>query len=95
MARASWFDPTTNLPLLDEEVKRLESFTNAMADGTIDAAELKAQEERLLAAMQAAEALLSDEQHAAVTALLLELSAYNFMAIMRDLQQERLKQVFA
>lgn len=95
MTRTNWFDTSTDLPLLNEQVQKLESLTQAMADGIIAADEIAAQEARLVAAMKAAEGLLNDEQHAAVTAVLLELSAYNIMATMHETQQMRLKAAFS
>ena len=42
MARASWIDDDHN-PQLDEHVAQLEHFTQALADGVIDATELEKQ----------------------------------------------------
>lgn len=94
MARASWFDDNSDLPLIDEQVQRLESFTNAMADGIVEEKELSAQQERLVAAMKAVESDLDDETHAKVTRLLVELSAYDIMRLLRELQVERARSAF-
>jgi hypothetical protein len=51
--------------------------------------ELDGQEQRLVEAMKGAEGLLSDEQHAKVTAVLVELTAYNIMRLLHELQAER------
>ena len=32
MARIDWFDDATNVPVVDEQVQKLESFVAAMAD---------------------------------------------------------------
>lgn len=94
MARISWFDEETDLPVIDEQVRKLESFTQAMADGVIDRQELDRQQESVVAAMRAVEADLNDEQHAKVTRLLVELSAYNVMRLLNELQTQRVQQVF-
>ena len=39
--RTHWLDEKTDTPLIDEYVKKLGSFLEAMADGKIDASELK------------------------------------------------------
>lgn len=91
MARISWFDDKTDLPVIDEQVHKLESFTEAMADNVVSNKELAAQQESLAAAMKAVESSLSDEQHEKVTRLLIELSAYNIMRLVHELQAERLQ----
>ncbi len=95
MARTSWFDDKTELPLIDEECRRLESFAAAMADGRIDKKELEAQQSRLVAAMKAVEGELSDALHAKVTRVLVELTAYDIMNLLHELQAERLRKAFA
>ena len=67
--------------------RRLGSFLDAMADGQIDASELKAQEERVVALMKTVEPELSDELHEQVTHLLCELSAYNIMHTIHHLME--------
>ncbi len=94
MPRTNWLDSETNLSLLEEKVQNLESFTTAMADGTIDAQELASQEKNLVAAMEAVEGELSDEQHEKVTRLLVELTAYDIMRMLHELQSERLRKKF-
>ena len=89
MARTSWFDDA-DLPIIDEQVHKLESFTNAMADGVIEKQELERQQDSLAAAMKAVEAGLSDDQHAKVTKLLVELSAYNIMRLLHELYARKL-----
>ncbi len=74
MARASWFDESSEVPNLAQKVQELESFTNAMADGTISTDEIDAQQDRLVTAMKAVEAELSDDQHAMVTTMLVEMT---------------------
>ena len=93
MKRASWFDEETHHPVIDEQVEKLDSFAQAMADGIIERKELDSQQETLVAAMQDVESLLSDEQHARVTKLLVELSAYNVMRVLHELHAHRLQRV--
>jgi hypothetical protein len=94
MARTSWFDDKAKLPLIDAQVQKLESFTNALADGVISKQELTGQEERLMATMKKVEAELGDDLHAKVTTLLVELSAYNVMRLLHELQTERARMAF-
>jgi len=94
VARISWFDEKTDLPVIEEQVHKLGSFTQAMADGVIDRPELERQQESVVAAMRAVEPSLTDEQHAQVTRLLVELSAYNIMRLLNELQTQRVQQAF-
>ena len=91
MARISWFDETKHLPVIDEQAQKLDSFVEAMADGVIDKKELENQQESLIQAMRAVEGDLNDEQHAKITRLLIELSAYNIMRLLHELQAEKLQ----
>jgi ribosomal protein S13 len=95
MARTSWFDDSTHLPLIDEQAEKLDSFVEAMADGVIDKDELAKQQESLVQVMKAVEGDLSDEQHAKVTRLLIQLSAYNVMRLLHELQTEKLQRALA
>ena len=95
MARISWFDETKHLPVIDEQAQKLDSFVEAMADGVISKQELENQQESLIQAMRAVEADLTDEQHAKVTRLLIELSAYNIMRLLHELQTEKLQRALA
>lgn len=95
MAQAGWFDEQAQHPTLHESVEKLESFTAAMADGVIDKTELENQEQRLTAAMKALEPKLSDELHAHVTTVMIELTAYNIMRLLHELQTERARVAFA
>ena len=94
MARTSWFDEHTDLPIIDEQAQKLDSFTSAMADGLIEKKELEAQQNTLAASMREVEAILSDDQHAKVTRLLVELSAYNVMRLLHELHTQRLQKAF-
>jgi hypothetical protein len=91
MGRSSWIDDDNN-PALDDEIAKLEHFTQAMADGTVTADELEKQETLLVDAMRAVEGTLSDEQHDAVTRLLAELAAYSVMQVLHGLAAARVRQ---
>jgi hypothetical protein len=93
MARINWLDDDTDLPALEGHVQQLEHFTNALADGIVDADELAKQNEAVVAAMKAVQDELSDEQHAKVTALLVELTALNIMTTLHELAAERVRRV--
>jgi hypothetical protein len=95
MAKTSWFDEGAEIPALHERVQKLESFTAAMADGVVDKKELQDQEQRLAAAMKRLEPKLNDELHEQVTSVLVELTAYNVMRLLHELQTERARVAFA
>jgi hypothetical protein len=94
VARTSWFDDQAKHPMIDEQMQKLESFTSALADGVVSKEELMGQEQRLTAALKKLEAELSDDLHAKVTTVLVELSAYNVMRLLHELHTERARQVF-
>jgi hypothetical protein len=94
MARASWLDDDSH-PDLDAHVDGLEHFAAALADGVVDAGELATQEANLAAAMRAVESSLTDEQHAKVTKLLAELTAYSVMRTLHEMAQARIQRVVA
>ena len=91
MARTSWFDEKAEHPAIQERVSQLQTFTDALADGMVTKQELAGQEQRLLAAMKKVEPTLNDETHAKVTDLLVELTAYNIMRLLHELQAERVR----
>jgi hypothetical protein len=93
VARTSWFDDS-DLPIIDEQVQKLESFTQAMSDGVVEKRELEQQQTSLIKAMKAVESGLDDAQHAKVTRLLVELSAYNVMRLLHELQTARVQKTF-
>jgi len=94
MAREGWFDDRAEHPLIHEKLEKLDSFTSAMADGVVSKQELAGQEERLVQAMKTLEATLSDDQHARVTTVLVELTAYNVMRLLHELHSERARMAF-
>jgi len=87
--KQSWLDDKAQTPVIDGYVQKLTTFVEAMADGRIDDHELEAQEQRLTTLMREVEPALSDAQHAQVTKLLCELTAYNIMQTLRSLDQAR------
>jgi len=94
MAKTSWFDDKAEHPLIHEQVVKLESFTSALADGVVTKQELGDQEQRLVAAMKSLEKDLDDTQHAKTTTVLVELTAYNVMRLLHELQTERARMAF-
>jgi len=88
MARVSWLNDEST-PDLDAHVGKLEHFTQSLADGVIDAQELATQEANLVKAMKAVEGSLDDAQHAKVTTLLAELTAYSVMRTLHEMAQAR------
>src|SRR5262245_66256111 len=94
MARASWFDDKAEHPVIQEQVEKLASFTTAMEDGIISAQELSGQEQRVVAAMKNVEAELNDDLHSKVTNMLVEMTAYNVMRLLHELQIEHTRRAF-
>jgi hypothetical protein len=94
MARTSWIDDDSH-PDLDAHVGKLEHFANSLADGVIDDQELATQEKNLVAAMRAVEPGLSDDQHAKITKLLAELTAYSVMRTLHEMAQARIQSAVA
>jgi hypothetical protein len=94
VARTSWFDEA-DLPVIDEQVQKLESFADAMSDGVIEQQELDRQQETLVGVMREVEGALDDEQHAKVTRLLVEMSAYNIMRLLHELHVRQLQKTLA
>lgn len=94
MAKSSWFDETSNTPIIGEQARRLDSFLEAVADGVIEDREIKAQEDRLVALMREVEPLLSDDLHDKVTQLLCELTAYDMMQMLHSMHEARPRTTF-
>ncbi len=95
MPKTSWFDEKAEHPLIQEQVTKLESFTAAMEDGIVSKQEVTGQEQRLVAAMKKLEAELSEDLHGKVTIVLVELTAYNVMRLLHELQTERARLAFS
>jgi hypothetical protein len=87
--RTHWLDESTDAPLIHDYASRLSGFLEAMADGKIEANELKDQEARLVTLMKKVEPELSDALHEDVTHLLCELTAYNIMHTLHELMAAR------
>ena len=79
---SAWFDEASHTPIIADKARRAESFLAAMADGSIDESEIKAQEQRLVALMEEIEPQLDAALHDKVTELLCELTVYDFMQAM-------------
>ena len=95
MARTSWFDEQAEHPAIQEQLQKLESFTSAMADGVVSKTELNSQEQRLVEAMKTLEAELGDDLHTKVTTVLIELTGYNVMRLLHELQAGRARVAFS
>ena len=95
MARDSWFDDKAEHPIIQEQLGKLESFTSALADGVVSKQELDDQEQRLVAAMKTLDTALTDDQHAKATTVLVELTAYNVMRLLNELQAQRARIAFS
>lgn len=94
MARTSWLNDEST-PDLDNHVNKLEHFANSLADGVVDAQELATQEKNLVSAMKEVEGSLNDDQHAKVTKLLAELTAYSVMRTLHEMAQARVQSAVA
>jgi hypothetical protein len=80
--------------VIQEQLMKLDSFTSALADGVVSFDELNSQERRLVAAMRTLENELNDDLHAKVTTVLVELTAYDVMRLLHELQAERARLAF-
>jgi predicted transcriptional regulator len=94
VARTSWFDDKAEHPVIQEQIQKLKAFTDALEDGVVTTQEVNRQEQRLISAMKQVDTELSDDLHAKVTALLVEMSAYNVMRLLHELQAERARMAF-
>jgi hypothetical protein len=92
--RVNWFDDKTKTPLIDQYARKMTTFLDVLADGKVDDGEIKAQETRVLDLMKEIEPKLDDALHAKVTALLCELTAYDLMQTLYQMQQARPRTVF-
>lgn len=92
--KASWLDADSHLPAIERYARRLGPFVEAMADGKIDTSEVAAQEKRLVKLMKEVEPTLSPALHDKVTQLLYELTAYNLMHLLNQMDQARPKTTF-
>ena len=94
MSRTNWFDENSQTSQIEQYARQLASFVDAMADGQVDESEVKAQEVRLTTLMKEVEPLLDDKLHAKVTQLLCELTAFDLMQLLHEMQKARSKTIF-
>jgi hypothetical protein len=92
--RASWLDEAAQTPLIEQSARKLDSYLTALADGRVDESELRDQESRLVKLMREIEPQLDDALHAKVTQLLCELTAYDLMQMLHEMQRSRPKTKF-
>lgn len=92
--RASWVDEQSQTPMIEKYARQLDSFLQTMADGKVEASEIKQQEDRIVKLMKEIEPKLDDALHEKVTQLLCELTAYDLMQTLFSLQEARPKTVF-
>jgi len=91
MKRESWIDPETDELRIDGYAKKLTTFTRAFSDGVITEQEISDQQARLIDLMKSIEPALDDETHAKLTKMVVELTAFNIMQLVFEMQQERAK----
>jgi hypothetical protein len=91
--RTSWLDKSSH-PLIEQYARQLDSFVDALADGKVEASEIKAQETRLVGLMKEIEPQLNNDLHEKVTRLLCELTAYDLMLMINAIQEARPKTRF-
>lgn len=89
MARLNWLDSSGESTLIDDYAQKTTGYIEAMADGTVDDAEVEAQEKKLVELMKKIEPKLDDDQHAEITELLCEMSAYNVMQMLNMWHEAR------
>ena len=90
MTRKSWMDEQGETTLIDDYGRQSASFIDAMSDGKIDPSEVEAQEAKLVALMKKIEPTLDDDQHAAITQLLCEMSVYSVMQLLSTAYEARM-----
>ena len=87
--RTRWLDAKSDAPLLKKYAQQMQSFVKAMADGVIEAKEVKEQEQTLVKLMKEVEPKLDDELHEKVTRLLCEVTVYDMMQMMLAMHEAR------
>ena len=92
MARKSWLDDKGESTLIDGYAQQSTDFIQAMADGTIDDSEVEKQEAKLVTLMKKIEPKLDDDQHAEITELLCQMTAFNAMQMLHMFDEARTKQ---
>jgi hypothetical protein len=87
--KTTWVDEDSDLPLITERARQLDSFVDAIADGKVTDAEVKAQEARVMKLLKEIEPQLEPKMRERVTELLCELSAYDMMQVLNIMQHSR------
>lgn len=87
--RQSWLDANSETTLIDDYARKLKGFADALADGVVQKQEVADQEARLVALMKEIEPTLDDQQHAQITKLLCELTAYNMLEVLNGLHESQ------
>jgi hypothetical protein len=87
--KTTWVDEESDLPLITERARQLDSFVEAIADGKVTDAEVKAQEARVMKLLKEIEPQLEPKVRDRVTELLCELSAYDMMQLLNMMQHSR------
>ncbi len=87
--KSTWVDDETDIPLITERARQLDSFLDAIADGKVTDAEVKAQEARVMRLLKEIEPQLEPKTRDRVTELLCELSAYDMMQVLNIMQHSR------
>ena len=87
--KTTWVDEDTDLPLITERARQLDSFVEAIADGKVTDAEVKTQEARVMKLLKEIEPQLDPQMRERVTELLCELSAYDMMQVLNIMSHSR------
>lgn len=69
-----WFDPETDILLLDEYVVEMPSYKKILEDGIITAEEIKEQSHKVISLLKQLEDMLSPEAKEVATGVLCELA---------------------
>ncbi len=93
-SRTNWFDDESKAPLIEQHARKLTSFVDALADGKVDDQEIRTQESRVISLMKEIEPKLDDALHAQVTELMCELTAYDVMRMLNQMQVTRPRTAF-
>jgi hypothetical protein len=89
MARIGWFDPQTNQLAFDGYAEHMQSWQDALADGKVEAEEIRQQAERVAELLKALEPKLSDDVHEELTRVFYEMAVLYGMERLADLTLER------
>jgi len=87
MAGKSWFDPETNEMMFSKYLEQMESWQKALADGVVEAEEVRQQAEKVSEMLRALEPKLSDELHEELTQILYEWAVLQAMERLVELTE--------